>query len=111
MQNRNYLFVVGVVAVLSAGAAAAATFNVDSTADGVDANPGDGVCATASATCTVRAAVMEANAWPGDDVIMIPAGTYVLTIPPDSGGDADGDHPRESATAPGPPTPRSTPRR
>ncbi|HUG75831.1 MAG TPA: choice-of-anchor Q domain-containing protein [Acidimicrobiia bacterium] len=91
MPNRNYLFVVAVVAALSAGAAGAATFNVDSIADEVDAIAGNGVCATAGGACTLRAAVMEANALFGDDAIQVPAGTYVLTIPPDSGGDADGD--------------------
>jgi CSLREA domain-containing protein len=40
------------------------TFVVDSTYDEVDAAIGDGVCATASGTCTLRAAVQEANALP-----------------------------------------------
>jgi CSLREA domain-containing protein len=60
--------------------AVAATFTVDSTADAVDANPGDGHCATAAGQCTLRAAVQEANAAPGADTIMVPAGTYRLTI-------------------------------
>jgi CSLREA domain-containing protein len=34
---------------------------VDSTADAVDANPGDGVCANTAGACTLRAAVQEAN--------------------------------------------------
>jgi hypothetical protein len=44
---------------------------VDSTADAPDADPGDGVCAraappggTGQGLCTLRAAVMEANATP-----------------------------------------------
>lgn len=61
-------------------AATAATFTVNSTADAVDATPGDGVCATATATCTLRAAIMEANALAGADTITLPAGSYGLTI-------------------------------
>ena len=56
-------------------------FSVDSTTDAVDAVPGDGVCATAATECTLRAAIMEANALPGPDAIVVPAGTYVLSIP------------------------------
>src|SRR5689334_20201785 len=59
----------------------AAVFTVDSTDDAVDANPGDGHCATAAGQCTLRAAVQEANATPGADTIMVPAGTYNLKLP------------------------------
>lgn len=59
----------------------AMTFTVDDTADAVDAAPGDGLCATAGGTCTLRAAVQEANAWPGADVIRLqPGKTYTLTL-------------------------------
>lgn len=54
--------------------------HVDSTADAVDAAPGDGACRTALATCTLRAAVMEANAGLGPDTIVVPAGRYELAI-------------------------------
>lgn len=57
-----------------------ASFSVNSTADAVDANPGDGICADAAGDCTLRAAVMETNALPGPDVITVPAGTYTLSI-------------------------------
>jgi len=60
--------------------ASAFSFSVDSTADLGDNNIGDGICATASSTCTLRAAVQEANAWPGPDTINLAAGTYTLTI-------------------------------
>jgi len=59
----------------------AANFTVDSTADAVDASPGDGACATRAGQCTLRAAVQETNARPGADSISVPAGTYVLAIP------------------------------
>src|SRR5207245_8353591 len=64
--------------------AVAATFTVNATDDRVDANPGDGHCDADSATpgdqCTLRAAVQEANASPGADTIMLPAGTYKLKL-------------------------------
>src|SRR5262245_59054801 len=66
--------------------AVAATFTVDTTVDAVDATPGDGVCATSTGTCTLRAAVMEANALAGPDVVSLPAGTFRLT-PTGSGED------------------------
>jgi hypothetical protein len=58
----------------------AADFIVDDPADAVDATPGDGICATATPSCTLRAAVMEANALAGADTITLPAGLYTLSI-------------------------------
>ncbi len=66
--------------LLSRSVSASGTFVVNSTLDAIDANPGDGVCATAAASCTLRAAILEANALPGDDAIRLPAGLYVLTL-------------------------------
>jgi len=51
----------------------AATFNVNSTVDAVDQEPGDGVCLTAAGSCTLRAAIMEANALAGADIINLTA--------------------------------------
>lgn len=67
------------------GYASAATFTVNSTADSVDATPGDGVCADSSGACTLRAAVMEANALAGADTIDLtqindPAQPIILSI-------------------------------
>jgi uncharacterized repeat protein (TIGR01451 family) len=56
------------------------TFTVDDTADALDADPGDGSCATTGGTCTLRAAVMETNALVGADTVILPSGTYTLTI-------------------------------
>jgi CSLREA domain-containing protein len=53
---------------------------VNSALDAVDAAPGNGICATAASDCTLRAAVQEANALPGDDIISLPSGTYTLTL-------------------------------
>ncbi|MFH8492637.1 choice-of-anchor Q domain-containing protein [Streptomyces coeruleorubidus] len=64
------------------GAAGPTEFTVDTTSDAVDADPSDGRCLTASGTCSLRAAVMAANARPGS-TITLPAGRYRLTIPPD----------------------------
>jgi hypothetical protein len=62
---------------------AAVTFTVNSETDAIDAAPGDGFCATASlpdegVRCTLRAAVMEANAHPSPRMILLPAGTFVV---------------------------------
>lgn len=56
------------------------TFTVNSTADQLDAAPGNGLCRTAVGTCTLRAAIMEANALGGPRAIVLPAGIYTLTI-------------------------------
>ena len=60
-------------------ASAAVSFNVNSTAEGHDNNPGNGVCATAGGSCTLRAAIEETNALVGMDTINVPAGTYTVT--------------------------------
>jgi CSLREA domain-containing protein len=60
------------------GPARAGGFVVNSLGDERDAALGDGVCATAAGTCTLRAAVQEANASLGPDTIYVPAGVYSL---------------------------------
>jgi CSLREA domain-containing protein len=69
-----------VLAVSLATVASAATFTVDDFGDAVDANAGDATCQTATASCTLRAAIQEANAHAGPDVIEVPAGTVMLAI-------------------------------
>jgi CSLREA domain-containing protein len=61
--------------------AEAVTFTVNSTDDGVDADPGDGLCATLDGVCTLRAAIQEANALATGDTIILKAKKYYLTIP------------------------------
>ncbi|MEW5985729.1 MAG: choice-of-anchor Q domain-containing protein [Chloroflexota bacterium] len=80
--NKGFAFLLLWLGILliPAPAAQAATFTVNSPADAVDATPGDGVCATSGGVCTLRAAVQETNALPGEDTISLPAGTYTLTI-------------------------------
>jgi uncharacterized repeat protein (TIGR01451 family)/CSLREA domain-containing protein len=58
----------------------AATFTVNTTADVVDAAPGDGACATATGACSLRGAIQESRALAGDDTIVLPSGLYLLTI-------------------------------
>ena len=60
----------------------AADFTVNVTTDAVDVDPGDGICEVTATLgdCTLRAAVMEANALAGADTITLPAGLYTLTI-------------------------------
>ena len=60
--------------------AAAATFIVNSTGDGADANAGDGVCNDGSGNCTLRAAIQEANASSGADTINFQIGSVSKSI-------------------------------
>lgn len=79
---------VGLASVLLAAAwpVSAATFTVNSTADAPDADLGDGICADAAGLCTLRAAIMQANALGGTNVIDLsqisdPNNPIILTIP------------------------------
>ena len=57
------------VLLVAAWPAAAATFTVNSVADAPDADLADGICADSSGLCTLRAAIMQANALGGTNVI------------------------------------------
>ncbi len=54
------------------------TFTVGSIADARDTAPGDGMCASAAAGCTLRAAIEEAVAAGTPTLIEVPAGNYLL---------------------------------
>ncbi len=58
----------------------ATIFVVNTTNDGVDINPGDGICQNAAGNCSLRAAIQECNALAGADQIVLGAGTYQITI-------------------------------
>lgn len=60
---------------------ASTTFAVNNVSDAPDANLGDGICRTSANTCTLRAAIQQANNLAGSDVISLPAGNYILTLP------------------------------
>ena len=81
MRPFSFLLPALALSTLLATPLTAATFTVDSTFDAVDVNPGDGTCADSVGDCTLRAAIMEANALAGADSVVLPAGTYRLTIP------------------------------
>lgn len=53
---------------------------VTSLIDAADANPGDGIVDDGSGNATLRAAIMEANALPGADTIILPAGIYAMSL-------------------------------
>src|SRR5688572_22840954 len=71
-------------ALLLAASAQAEVITVNSVEDLPDADLLDGVCdadlVTAGQQCTLRAAVMHANATVGADAIVLPAGRYKLKI-------------------------------
>jgi CSLREA domain-containing protein len=83
---KRLLFFLSVVTVslglagLPGRPAIAQNFAVNSEADIVDANPGDGVCAAIDGGCTLRAAVQEANALPGHQTVVLPPGKFVLRL-------------------------------
>jgi hypothetical protein len=67
---------------VAAPLALAVTFKVNSIADLPDDLATPGTCHTTANTCTLRAAVMQANRTSGvGATIMLPAGVYKLTIP------------------------------
>jgi CSLREA domain-containing protein len=73
---------------------------VNSIADEIDDDVTDGVCHTASGTCTLRAALMTANRETFDTQINVPAGIYALSIPAAPGIDeGSGDLDLTSPTA------------
>lgn len=65
---------------LSSGSIAG-TFEVNTQLDGIDANLADNICDAGGGQCTLRAAVMQANALAaqGPHQINLPAGTYLLS--------------------------------
>ena len=95
-RRRIWISVIGVASLLTTMIAVqpawAITFTVNSTADAVDINVGNGICRTSANTCTLRAAIQEANATLPGDTIQVPAGTYEITrAPAGDNGDDTGD--------------------
>ncbi len=80
MNLKHLLFASGLLLITTQSLGA--VFIVDRFEDGPDEFPGNGVCAATNfvgARCTLRAAIMEANAQPGEDAILVPVGEYQLT--------------------------------
>ncbi|HEY0100412.1 MAG TPA: Calx-beta domain-containing protein, partial [Pyrinomonadaceae bacterium] len=61
---------------------AATTFNVNSTGDSPDSDTTDGVCNDGAGNCTLRAAIMQANATTGRDTINFAISSGLQTIMP-----------------------------
>lgn len=81
---------------LAAGSARAAdiTFNVNTTDDLIDDNTDDGACHTSVGTCSLRAAIMQANHLldAGVASVVVPSGVYKLTRPVNGpNGEDNGD--------------------
>jgi CSLREA domain-containing protein len=74
------LLLAGAVGDGRALAQANAPLGVNSTLDAPDSQPGDGLCATSAGACTLRAAIMEANARSGPDKIVLPASGFPYTL-------------------------------
>ena len=74
------IFIFIITCSMGADKVQALTFTVNSTDDAEDSIPGNGSCDDGQGRCTLRAAIMEANAWPGADLIILPSNTYLLSI-------------------------------
>lgn len=74
------LALLGCIAFAACGAVFAAPFTVSTTNDTRDVSPGDGVCIDSNGMCSLRAAISEANALAGDDIITLPAGAYTARL-------------------------------
>lgn len=92
----NRLLAIGLFCIIglaiawpSMPASAQAAFLVNSTADTADTNVGNGLCADLNGACSLQAAIMEANALAGTEVITLPAGTYEIA---QSGTNDDEDY-------------------
>jgi len=70
--------------------ASAAVFNVNTLADVVDIDTADGVCMTSAGNCSLRAAIQQANASAGADVIELASGVvYNFSLTDGLLGDKD----------------------
>ena len=84
------LALLGLAMLAAPPAKAAVSFSVDTVADLVDDDTSDGVCHTSANTCSLRAAIMQANKLSGPvaTTILLPAGIYTL-VRPATGADGD----------------------
>lgn len=75
-----FWLIIGLVFFWGATGMFGETFTVNSLGDSVDVNPGDGVAVDRNGMCTLRAAIMEANALFGPDEIILPKRIINLSI-------------------------------
>lgn len=78
--GRRLGWLLGLALFMLGTSAKAATFVVNSTGNGADAAPGNGVCADGGGNCTLRAAISEANLIAGNDTINFSIGSGAQTI-------------------------------
>ena len=86
-QAARMLLCLAVILAAVPATASATTYTVDSTGDLPDRNLGDNICKDttdpeANAKCTLRAAIMQANAHAGPDAIAFDLGNGLATISP-----------------------------
>ena len=82
------LFFILMLLAFSQATAVGKTFHVRSGYDVTDLTPGNGLCVAyiiinppyVLPFCTLRAAIQETNALPGEDVVILPSGTFHLTL-------------------------------
>lgn len=77
---RAMAFATLLAASTAAFPATAAVYTVNDNADATDTNAADGVCLSTLGTCTLRAAIVQANQNPGPDVVELPAGVYSMSL-------------------------------
>lgn len=95
----------GGILLLAGQCMAAVVFVVDNELDQIDDDTSDGICHTAAGTCTLRAAIMSANAATGAGAtILLPAGTYLLTRPAAGADDQESGSLKLAAPSSGTPT-------
>jgi CSLREA domain-containing protein len=80
---RRDFFLLGILALLALSSAGATTLTVTKLTDSAD-----GVC---DADCSLREAIIAANATPGLQTVMLGPGTHDLSIAPTDGGEDNGD--------------------
>jgi parallel beta-helix repeat protein/predicted outer membrane repeat protein len=74
------LAIVFAVILLLCSDARATAYVVDDVGEAHDATPGDDSCDTGTGKCTLVAAIEEANAHAGADIIQLPPATYTFTV-------------------------------
>ncbi len=89
--NKKIILSVVAVILLQAPYAFGAEFLVNSTEDKVDVFIGDGICGANDGSCTLRAAVQEANETAEHDTVTLPNGDFILNISGGNSGDPSKD--------------------
>lgn len=77
MNKKILPFVIISICILLTACVPGPNFVVDSIADDIDSNLGDGICKTVNNECTLRAAIMEAN-FDADSNTITFAGSYII---------------------------------